>query len=334
MDGMNGTELAYEIRKRSGTRAPRLVLVTSMSESEQLDSVFDDGLSKPVLQDDLRRVIQGSDSSSRIEIEETEVEREFVGRPRILVAEDNPINREVMREILDELELDSDLVENGQEAIDAIEKGNYPLVLMDCQMPVLDGYEATRRIRRRTDEKAQIPIVAVTAHAVQGEREKALAAGMTDYITKPVTITRLVRMMSKYLETRTVKSERPKPNSNQPQSGKEPSPDPHRVTIADAEAPSPLDPGVRRSPTVVKLFRKTVPDQMAGLKEAIENGDSSEVKQAAHKLKGGCLALGARRMGELCASLEPFPDNAKQLMKELSAEHAVVLEGLAAEMGD
>jgi CheY-like chemotaxis protein len=80
MDGMNGTELAYEIRKRSGTRAPRLVLVTSMSESEQLDSVFDDGLSKPVLQDDLRRVIQGSDSSSRIEIEETEVERPATDR--------------------------------------------------------------------------------------------------------------------------------------------------------------------------------------------------------------------------------------------------------------
>ena len=334
MDGMNGIQLAYEIRKRSGNRAPRLILVTSMSESDQLDSVFDDGLTKPVLQDDLRRVIQGSDNSTRVEIEESEAQREFVGRPRILVAEDNPINREVMREILDELEIDSDLVENGQEAIEAIEKGNYPLVLMDCQMPVLDGYEATRQIRRRKDEKAHLPIVAVTAHAVQGEREKALAAGMTDYITKPVTITRLVRMMSKYLETRTVASIRPAQKSFPADSGRDPSSAPGRMSIADVEGPLPLDPGVRRSPTVVKLFRKMVPDQIAGLKEAIESRDTTEVKQAAHKLKGGCLALGARKMGDLCASLEPFPDNAQQLLKELLAEHAVVLEALSAEMGD
>lgn len=334
MDGMNGTELAYEIRKRAGNRAPRLVLVTSMSESEQLDAVFDDGLTKPVLQDDLRRVIQGSDNTGRSEIEESEERREFVGRPRILVAEDNPINREVMREILDELEIDSDLVENGQEALEAIDRGNYPLVLMDCQMPVLDGYEATRQVRRRNDEKANLPIVAVTAHAVQGEREKALAAGMTDYITKPVTITRLVRMMSRYLETRAVASERPLQLSSPAQSGRGSSPDASRATISDAEYSGPLDPGVRRSPTVVKLFRKMVPDQIAGLKEAIENRDSTEVKQAAHKLKGGCLALGARKMGAICASLEPFPDNAQQLMKELQAEHALVLAALSAEMGE
>ncbi len=329
MDGMDGTQLAYEIRKRAGNRAPRLVLVTSMSESETLDAVFDDGLSKPVLQDDLRRVVQGRDSSSSIETAADDGQREFVGKPRILVAEDNPINREVMREILDELEILADLVENGQEAIEAIEKGNYPLVLMDCQMPVLDGYEATRIIRRRKDEKAQIPIVAVTAHAVQGEREKAIAAGMTDYITKPVTITRLVRMMAKYLETRVVDSVRPQPGSDRGAAANE-----GRLTIPDAEGPPALDPGVRRSKAVVKIFRKTVPDQLAGLKEAISSGDSNEVKQSAHKLKGGCLALGATRMGSLCASLEPFPDDAQQLFKQLQAEHEVVLEALFAELGE
>ncbi len=335
MDGMDGTQLAREIRRRSGNRAPRLVLVTSMSESQSLDAVFDDGLSKPVLQDDLRRVVQGSDSSTRIELDESEGRREFIGRPRILVAEDNPINREVMREILDELEVDADLVENGQEAVEAIEKGNYPLVLMDCQMPILDGYEATRQVRRRKDEKAQVPIVAVTAHAVQGEREKALAAGMTDYITKPVTITRLVRMMAKYLETRTIAPEKngapdSLPADSQPKVALRGS----RDSIPDAERSDPLDPGVRRSPAVVKLFRKMVPDQLAGLKEAIDSGDTTEVKQAAHKLKGGCLALGAKKMGAICASLEPFPDNARQLFKELQAEHAVVLEALSAELGD
>jgi HPt (histidine-containing phosphotransfer) domain-containing protein len=106
------------------------------------------------------------------------------------------------------------------------------------------------------------------------------------------------------------------------------------VMLSDTEGPSPLDPGVRRSATVVKLFRKMVPDQMAGLKEALDSRDSSEVKQAAHKLKGGCLALGAKKMGALCASLEPSPDEAQKLFKELEAEHQIVLRALAAELGD
>src|SRR5690606_30101424 len=166
------------------------------------------------------------------------------------------------------------------------------------------------------------------------EREKALAAGMTDYITKPVTITRLVRMMAKYLETRVVTGATTRVS-------REPSSQPLRraqsrngASSSPAEGPSPLDQGVRRSPTVVKLFRQMVPDQLAGLKEAIESGDSTEVKLSAHKLKGGCLALGARRMGSLCADLEPLPDNAHQLFKELEMEHQIVLEALAAELGD
>src|SRR5690606_28216633 len=108
-----------------------------------------------------------------------------------------------------EIEIDADIVENGAEAVEAIEKGDYPLILMDCQMPVMDGYEAARQIRRRGDAKGNVPIIAVTAHAVQGEREKAVAAGMTDYVTKPVTITRLVRAMAKYLETRRITSNKP-----------------------------------------------------------------------------------------------------------------------------
>jgi CheY-like chemotaxis protein len=299
--------------------------------------VFDDGLAKPVLQDDLRRVVQGGDSHARIEVDEDSAHRQFVGRPRILVAEDNSINREVMREILDELEIEADLVENGLEAVEAMEKGSYPLILMDCQMPVLDGYEATRRIRRLADDKGKVPIIAVTAHAVQGERDKALACGMTDYLTKPVTITRLVRMLAKFLETRVVEAPRSEPQTSEnplsADGGKVPSSD-GAVTIVDAEGSTVLTPGVRRSATVVSLFRRLVPDQMAGLSEAISAGDSQEVKQAAHKMKGGCLALGAKTMGALCASLEPNPDNARALFKQLQAEHELVLEALRAELGD
>lgn len=366
MDGMTGPELAAKIRERSGSKAPRLVLVTSLSESQGLDELFDDGLSKPVLQDDLRRVVQGPNARLRPEAEEDNQRLEFVGQPRILVAEDNPINREVMREILEELEVKVDLVENGALAIEALEKTNYPLILMDCQMPVMDGYEASRQIRRRKDEKANVPIIAVTAHAVQGEREKALAAGMTDYITKPVTIMRLVRMMAKYLETRAgVRSARPR--DDEEEGVRSEAAVPHAAQAAERSAAasrrtvstpaaedaheslapesrrgdslhSPsgaptsrrivLDPGVRRSKVVVGLFRKMVPDQIEGLREAVATGNSSEVKQVAHKLKGSCLALGAVSMAGVCAQLEPNPDDAHSLLGRLDQEHERVLGAL------
>jgi CheY-like chemotaxis protein len=97
---------------------------------------------------------------------------------QILVAEDNPINQEVMREVLADLGYQARVVENGLQALTALEQQAYPVVLMDCQMPELDGYGAAREIRRREPAERHVPLIAVTAHAFEGEREKALAAGM------------------------------------------------------------------------------------------------------------------------------------------------------------
>ncbi len=360
MAGMTGPELAVKIRQRGGAQVPRLVLVTSLSESQGLNDVFDDGLTKPVLQDDLRRIVQGPNAQVRPDQEEDIRRIEFVGEPRILVAEDNAINREVMREILDELEVKVDLVENGLLALEAIEKNDYPLILMDCQMPEMDGYEASRQIRLRKDEKANVPIIAVTAHAVQGEREKALAAGMTDYITKPVTIMRLVRMMAKYLETRAgappaaqleveqgaasvphaaIAARNLTParriSSSQPPAAHADSFPPESIRgSALSGVPESLggsivlDPEVRRSKAVMGLFRKMVPDQIEALREAVATGNSSEVKQVAHKLKGSCLALGAVSMASVCAQLEPNPEDAHQLLGRLDRAHDRVLSAL------
>ena len=328
MDGMDGPQLAQAIRNRSGIRQPRLVLVSSMSQSQGLGDLFDDGITKPVMQDDVRRVIQGRENVARPDADEYVQHLRFVGEPRILVAEDNAINREVMREILEELEIRADVVENGQLALEALLARPYPLVLMDCQMPVMDGYQATRAIRALSDERSQVPIVAVTAHAVQGEREKALAAGMTDYITKPITILRLVRVMARYLSTEQVDS--------QLLTAKQAAFGSATHSLAPSQTESEIIPGtealasdVHRSATVVKLFRRLVPDQIAGLKEAINTGDSVEVGQLAHKLKGGCAAVGARKMSALCAILEPYPDNARQLIRDLETEHLAVLAALA-----
>ncbi|MCG8456548.1 MAG: response regulator, partial [Holophagales bacterium] len=124
--------------------------------------------------------------------------------PRILVAEDNLINRMVVLEQLAALGLETEAVSDGEQVLDALGRQRFDLVLMDCQMPGLDGYEATRRIRHREAEIGatdRLPIVAITAHAMKGDREKCLEAGMDDYLPKPFTAERLEKMLDRWLRS-------------------------------------------------------------------------------------------------------------------------------------
>ncbi len=116
---------------------------------------------------------------------------------RILVAEDNPVNQKVIIGMLKKLGFNADIANNGTEVMDALSKDNYELVFMDCQMPVMDGYEATKAIRN-SDYK-DIPIVALTANAMPGDKEKCLSVGMDYYIVKPLSITSIQQALDKYL---------------------------------------------------------------------------------------------------------------------------------------
>ena len=120
---------------------------------------------------------------------------------RILVAEDNPINQKIALKYLEKMGLRADAVANGQEALDALASIPYDLIIMDCQMPELDGYEATRRIRAsKTLPRNDIPIVALTANAMAGEKERCLEAGMNDYVSKPVKADVLFAALSRWLK--------------------------------------------------------------------------------------------------------------------------------------
>jgi CheY-like chemotaxis protein len=118
---------------------------------------------------------------------------------RILVVEDNKTNQDVAVAILGKLGYRSDVAGNGQEAIKMLELISYDLVFMDCQMPVMDGYVASREIRKMAHGVKDVPIVAMTANALAGDREKCLSSGMTDYISKPVTPADIVKILGKYL---------------------------------------------------------------------------------------------------------------------------------------
>ena len=300
MPGMHGGELARKVRHELGLTALPIVMLASLGASElrEVHELVNDMLTKPVRQSELRRALALALGETRREpgaMERTSPRPDrdaarrtprFAGNPRLLVAEDNPINQEVLLEILTQLGCTADVVADGQAALDAIESRDYPVVLMDCQMPVLDGYEAVRRLRRAGGPKAKTPVVAVTAHAVEGERAKAIAAGMDDYVSKPVSPLSLGTLLERFLTVVERVSTVPAP-------------------IAATERA--LDPETNRSARVVDLFLKLAPEQLEKLLEATTVGDLSHVKATAHKLRGSSLSIGAPRMARLCEELEERP---------------------------
>jgi CheY-like chemotaxis protein len=126
------------------------------------------------------------------------VTSKFPGK-RALVVEDYFINQEVTQDILELMELDVEVAENGREALELYQKEKYDLIFMDIQMPEMDGYQTTKEIRRFENKEKRVPIIALTANALSGDREKCLEAGMDDYISKPIEAEKIEEILKKYL---------------------------------------------------------------------------------------------------------------------------------------
>ena len=214
-----------------------------------------------------------------------------IGQPgaaarRVLVAEDNPVNQLVARGLLEGLGYTVEVVADGQQAVAALGRGQYDLVLMDCQMPVLDGYAAAAAIRRQEGGR-RTPIVAMTAHALAGEAEKCRAAGMDDYVAKPVTTERLAAMMARWA---------PAAGAGRPDAALDPS------VIAALRELEQGQPGLLAR--MVGLYLRDARTQLAALRQAAERGDGYALEWAAHSLKGGSAQIGATAMVALCRDLE------------------------------
>ena len=204
MPGMSGVELAYAMRAEQASRAPRLVMLTSLMPSDGVRAARQAGilayLNKPVrraeLERVLREVINTPGSSTGAAGVPSDVVKPSNGR--VLLAEDNPVNKTVAVSMLRRLGFTVEVAGNGAEAVDAYRRGGFDLILMDCQMPVMDGYEASAAIRATELSGVRVPIVALTANAVQGDRERCLAAGMDDYLSKPFRKEQLMAILKRY----------------------------------------------------------------------------------------------------------------------------------------
>ncbi len=267
---------------------------------------------------------------------------------RILLAEDHLMNQHVMLRMLARLGYTADAVCNGAEAVAALTRSPYDIVLMDCQMPELDGYEATRQIRRGGGRFRSTPIIAVTANAMEGDREKCLDSGMSDYMSKPVLAQTLATTLEKWIlpeEVASVSSPAPalsatsnlaarsadksSPESSMPETGP--------PKVASPEVVDAIDPGAIETlrsmdsgeegfmGKIIELFLTDLTERLAALNAAAKILDGCALKSVAHALKGSCGHFGAKNLAALCRKMEhvglqqPVGDPAETLA-QLEAE--------------
>ncbi|TFC90334.1 PAS domain S-box protein [Cryobacterium sp. TMT3-29-2] len=296
MPEMDGLELASELTADPALQSIKLLMLTSTSQVTKTDLVeagIREWLTKPVrsseLYDRLMRLMATSAPAAPAPAPTRPARSAIPSRGRILVVEDNEVNQLVAREMVAKLGYDADVVADGVAAVSATAAHHYLAVLMDCHMPVMDGFEATRTIRARGDHPARLPIIAMTAGALDEDRERCLAAGMDDYLAKPVNMAALGETLARWVP-RTA-----------PDEGTPPAVDPARLAILRDLGPAD---GQGLLPAATQAFQRGVPSSLAALHQAMKSGGGDALEQAAHKLKGAAANIGATGAVALCQELE------------------------------
>jgi len=310
MPEMDGEDVARAIRSQPLMDNTRILILTSVGERGDARRFKELGcaayLTKPVRQSQLLDALaetlvdpDAEDSSQRKEsgagiITRHSLGEDGVGNARLLVAEDNLVNQKVAVRILEKAGHGVDVANNGLEALAAIKHTSYDMIFMDIQMPEMDGYAATAEIRKMAPEFSELPVIAMTAHAMKGDREKCIASGMDDYISKPVKPKGLLEMVQRWAGKKVI-----------------------RPSLAVERFPSdpdlPVDLGRLNDLTcgdkdfeneIIDLFLKDTWRHLNRLESAIIQGDSSNVETAAHSIKGAGANMGAEAFSKLAHGLE------------------------------
>jgi len=309
MPGMNGVETAYQLRDLPLQRLPHMMMLTSYSREEVIkdaeEAGIEDVLIKPVsasvLFDGVMRMLSGVVHVAHTAVDvptDTFAKLSTIKGARVLLVEDNDLNQEVAMELLADAGFIVDLAEDGQVALDKLQFNDYDIVLMDMQMPVMDGVTATREIRK--DERYKdLPIVAMTANAMQGDRDRCMAAGMNDHVAKPIEPDDLWRALLKWIKPRQASAA-----------------DLKEKPAEIVELPTKIDGldmvnGLRRvlgkKPLYLSMLRKFVAGQktvIAEIVQALEADLWDTAERLAHTLKGVAGNIGATALHQLAATLE------------------------------
>ena len=284
---------------------------------------------------------------------------------KVLLAEDNPVNVEVASAMLEGLGLDVSRAGNGQEALRSVQAGDFDLILMDCQMPVMDGFAATTEIRRHEQQRGRsrsLPIIAITANALQGDRESCLAAGMDDYLSKPFTQQALGQTIGRWI---TLPRVAPGPQEGPAEAPVAPSPPDGPATsaaaalavavaapAAAAAVPPLQEPLINRQALeniralsasngdallerVLQAYLADTPTHLRTIKSAIDSGSTVQIRKAAHSLKSSSANVGADALAQRCREMEQLGRNdttagAAALLDDMERSFQAVRQALGA----
>lgn len=271
-------------------------LHTIANKSGEKEKIFTEYLAKPINKNDLFTVIARAiyipEDGKKINFYNPNLfYGHFHPNSKILVAEDNEINIRLIQHILSNNGLSCDIAVNGQEAVDAFKSKDYDLIFMDCQMPVLSGYEATIKIREIENGQKHTPIVAMTASVLAKDEQSCLEAGMDDFIGKPIKLDCLFNIINKYIETT------PEPTlafNNKP----------NEANAIITDIIKNLGFSQIEAEEIFVQYASTLPQFIIDSERAIKNNNFEELKSLAHKLKGASVNLGVHTIASICEQIE------------------------------
>jgi signal transduction histidine kinase/CheY-like chemotaxis protein len=351
MPDMNGTELLNKIRAQEDFRGIPALMMSSADDPASLARTSNDGpavsLTKPLRRSQLQACLsslltyQFSANDWRSEatrrnaklLEAAQSERKISRIRRVLLVEDNPVNQEVAQAVLQDLGVEVVSAWSGEEALEKLASDRYDVILMDCQMPKLDGYATTSRFREweKEQQRARTPIVALTANALSGDAEKCFAAGMDRYLSKPFTSDQLHQVLESCVPEGAPIEVRA-PTEIEPEAVD---------AILDQQALGRIRAlhrpgGPNLLAKVLGLYASSSVSLTDALRTAALTQDAESLRQAAHALKSSSANIGANSVADLCRNVELAAasgelDHACLLLEELLAEHRKVLQALDSE---
>jgi signal transduction histidine kinase/DNA-binding LacI/PurR family transcriptional regulator/DNA-binding response OmpR family regulator len=332
MPGMDGEQTALAIKSDVVIRDVKIIILTSIGQhgdAARLQALGCDGyvvkpLKQQMLYDTLMAVLGRKADEGHILITRHVISEQKRRGMRLLLAEDNAINRKLAVVLMQKAGYSVDAVDNGRQALEQLQKGDYNAILMDVQMPELDGFEATRAIREQEKGTGRhIPIVAMTAHALKGDQERCLAAGMDDYVSKPLNPQVLMKVVDRWVQpgsAREAGATGPAPGAGRaaPEAGQEPA--------LDVAAALPFfDDDRSFFMQLCSEFVETLPKRMADLRQMLADGKAEDFGRHAHSIKGMAVNFSARPITRICQELEVMGrqedlSGAPLLLERLSAE--------------
>ena len=330
MPDMDGAALGEAIKEDKKLKSTHCVLLSSLSQrgdAVQLKKIgFTAYLTKPILRSDLYECLAqimgisektGNEGKTPEFITHHTISESERAKIRVLLVEDNPTNQLVAMEMLKKFGYRADVADNGEEAVQTLEQVPYDLVLMDIQMPVMDGYEATRRIRKSTSQARTVPIIAMTANTMQSDREKCIKAGMDDFITKPVSPKDLSDALGKWLGK--------KQKTDAAVAAEKPAVDEEPTTVTAEDLPifdrsallHMVMDNEEAADAVVAAFLQTTPEILDQLQQTMAREDAVEARRHIHSIKGSAGNVGALSLHDKAKSMETdAADNNLPLVKK------------------